>query len=131
MTQSLNYCLERYAKIKVALVISFLALPLAASANIIWPSIFIVQQYYVWYVILAGLMIEIVAARIFLETGDIGNDHSKRNICRDRIGTHPVQRDYCRNTTTPHWRRNIRFTPLDSRLSVFCINQHVFIRAVT
>ena len=31
------------------------------------PSIFIIQQYYVWYVILAGLLIEIIAARIFLK----------------------------------------------------------------
>lgn len=67
MTQSIYCGFERCAKLKVALVISFLALPLVASANIIWPSIYIVSQYYVWYVILAGLLIEIAAARIFLK----------------------------------------------------------------
>lgn len=53
---------------KIAIAISFLSLPFTASANIIWPSIYIVQQYYVWYVILIGLIIEIIAARLFLKT---------------------------------------------------------------
>ena len=54
--------------IRVSLAALCLAAPFAANANMIWPSIYIVQQYYVWYVILAGLFIEILAARIFLKT---------------------------------------------------------------
>ena len=46
----------------------FLSFPLVANANMVWPSIYIVQQYYVWYVIFVGLLIEIVAAHIFLKT---------------------------------------------------------------
>lgn len=38
------------------------------SANLIWPSLYIVQQYFVWYVILAGLIIETLAAHFFLKT---------------------------------------------------------------
>lgn len=45
-----------------------LAVPFAASANMIWPTVYIVGQYYSWYVILAGLLIETIAARIFLKT---------------------------------------------------------------
>lgn len=52
---------------KTLLICLFLALPFSVSANMIWPSIFIVQQYYIWYVILAGLIIEICAAHKFLK----------------------------------------------------------------
>lgn len=45
-----------------------LSLPFVASANMIWPSLIIVQKYYAWYVILAALIIEVVAAHIFLKT---------------------------------------------------------------
>ena len=55
-------------KTKIILAAAFLLLPLAASANLIWPSIYIVEQYYVWYVILIGLLIEIAAAHKFLKT---------------------------------------------------------------
>lgn len=64
--------LRRYAcrafSNKSAVASILLATPFVASANIIWPSLFIVEQYYVWYVILAGLVIETIAARLFLKT---------------------------------------------------------------
>ena len=58
-------------KVSVRYVLTgvLLAAPVAASANMIWPSLYIVEQYYVWYVIVAGLLIETIAAQIFLNTG--------------------------------------------------------------
>lgn len=53
---------------RVTLTILSLLVPIVAYANMIWPSIYIVKQYYVWYVILAGLLIEILAAHLFLKT---------------------------------------------------------------
>lgn len=53
---------------KCAIIIAALGLPFFASANMIWPSVYIVQQYYSWYVIFAGLIIETIAAIIFLKT---------------------------------------------------------------
>lgn len=53
---------------KITITFLFLTLPFTASANLIWPSIYIVQQYYVWYVILVGLIIEIISAHYFLKT---------------------------------------------------------------
>ena len=55
--------------IKVTLVALFPSFPLFAKANMIWPSIYIVQQYYAWYIILSGLIIEIFAAKKFLKIG--------------------------------------------------------------
>lgn len=52
-------------KIILGLMILF---PFAAKANMIWPSIFIVQQYYTWYVIAIGLVIEFFAVKIFLKS---------------------------------------------------------------
>lgn len=54
--------------IRATLAIFSLLVPSVVYANMIWPSIYIVEQYYVWYVILAGLVIEIVAAHFFLKT---------------------------------------------------------------
>lgn len=56
-------------KLKLILLIVLTLIPLFAKANIIWPSIYIVSQYYTWYVILTGLVIEIVAAKFYLSTG--------------------------------------------------------------
>ncbi|MDE6207948.1 MAG: hypothetical protein K2M55_09080 [Muribaculaceae bacterium] len=52
----------------VILTAAFLTIPFAASANMIWPSIFLVELFYAWYIILIGLIIEIIAAHIFLKT---------------------------------------------------------------
>lgn len=52
---------------KYSLAALALAVPLAASANLIWPSLFIVETYYTWYIILGGLIIETIAAKIFLK----------------------------------------------------------------
>ncbi len=52
----------------ITITFLLLTLPLTASANLIWPSIYIVQQYYVWYVILIGLIIETIGAHFFLKT---------------------------------------------------------------
>lgn len=51
------------------LVSLLMVIPLIAKANLIWPSLFFVETYYSWYVILAGLLVETIAARIFLKTG--------------------------------------------------------------
>lgn len=53
---------------KITLTALFLLIPLASNANLVWPSIYIVEHYYVWYVIVAALIIETFAAHIFLKT---------------------------------------------------------------
>lgn len=58
----------RYLNLKYLLCATFLAIPFMASANLVWPSIYIVQSYYSWYIILSGLLIETIAAHIFLKT---------------------------------------------------------------
>ena len=53
---------------KVVITVLFLLVPLVACANMVWPSLYIIEQYYSWYVILAGLCIEIIAAHMILKT---------------------------------------------------------------
>ena len=38
-------------------------------ANVIWPSIIILGAVYSWYIILVGLIIETIAAHLFIKTG--------------------------------------------------------------
>ena len=38
-------------------------------ANMIWPSIIILGAVYSWYIILVGLIIETIAAHLFIKTG--------------------------------------------------------------
>ncbi len=54
--------------IKLSLFMSLILLPLTANANVIWPSLFIVESYYTWYVIALGLIIEFFASKLFLKT---------------------------------------------------------------
>ena len=56
-------------KIKYSLVcfICFLLMPVCASANLVWPSLYIAEGMISWYVILIGLAIEIVFVKIFLK----------------------------------------------------------------
>lgn len=56
---------SKYFKILVTAIL--LLLPFSAMANLIWPSVYIVEGYYSWYVILAGLLVETVCARYFLK----------------------------------------------------------------
>ncbi len=53
--------------VRATLALSALSIPTVANANMIWPSIYIVGQYYAWYVILVALMIEILAAHFCLK----------------------------------------------------------------
>ena len=45
----------------------FLVMPLSASANMVWPSLYIAEGMRSWYVILIGLVIEIVFVKYFLK----------------------------------------------------------------
>lgn len=54
--------------LKYSMTATLLATPFLCKANMIWPSIYIVEQYLTWYVIIAGLIIETAAARHFLKT---------------------------------------------------------------
>lgn len=40
-------------------------IPLYAKADLVWPSLFIVKQYYSWYILLFGLLVELVFIKIF------------------------------------------------------------------
>lgn len=53
--------------LKIFGLILMLITPFAANANLIWPSLIIVYTYYVWYVILLGLIIEFFATKYFLK----------------------------------------------------------------
>lgn len=55
--------------LKFILILLLILIPFSARANMVWPSIFIVQQYYTWYVILIGLIVEFFAVKIFLKVG--------------------------------------------------------------
>ena len=56
-------------KIKYGIVclISFLLMPVYASANMVWPSLYIAEGMRSWYVILIGLVIEILFVKYFLK----------------------------------------------------------------
>ena len=53
----------------VALMTLLIAMPLTASANIVWPSLFIVTGMMSWYIILAGLVIEILFIKKIINPG--------------------------------------------------------------
>ncbi len=52
---------------RILLLWLLILIPISAKANMIWPSVLIVQQYYTWYVIVVGLIVEFFATRIFLK----------------------------------------------------------------
>ena len=45
----------------------FLIMPLSASANMVWPSLYIAEGMRSWYVILIGLLIEIIFVKFYLK----------------------------------------------------------------
>lgn len=50
---------------KKLLFLLFLFVPLIASANVVWPSLYILSQVYCWYVIVFGLVVEFFAVKFF------------------------------------------------------------------
>lgn len=54
-------------KSKLVIFAALLSIPFTAKANMIWPSVYIVGQYYTWYVIIIGLLIEFLAIKCFLK----------------------------------------------------------------
>ena len=56
-------------KINYSLVclLSFLLMPIYAKANIVWPSLYIAAGMRSWYIILIGLVIEILFVKYFLK----------------------------------------------------------------
>lgn len=50
---------------KKLLFLLFLFVPLIASANVVWPSLYILSQVYCWYVIVLGLVVEFFAVKFF------------------------------------------------------------------
>lgn len=50
---------------KKLLSLLFLSMPLVASANVVWPSLYIVSQVNCWYIIVLGLIVEFFAVRFF------------------------------------------------------------------
>ena len=56
-------------KTKCGLVcfISFLFIPVCASANMVWPSLYIAEGMRSWYVILIGIAAEIIFVKYFLK----------------------------------------------------------------
>lgn len=66
MCSAFSYLCERYEfGMKRLLVQLFLSVPLIASANVVWPSLYILSQVYCWYVIGLGLVVEFFAVRFF------------------------------------------------------------------
>ena len=66
-------------KSKLVIFAALLSIPFTAKANIIWPSVYIVGQYYTWYVIIIGLLIEFLAIRYFLKCS-FNSNSDKRNF---------------------------------------------------
>ncbi|MBR7163831.1 MAG: hypothetical protein IKD21_02535 [Clostridia bacterium] len=58
-----------HEKTKYSLVclIFFLLMPVCVSANMVWPSLYIAEGMRSWYVILIGLVIEIIFVKGFLK----------------------------------------------------------------
>lgn len=56
-------------KTKYGLVclVSFLLMPVCASANMVWPSLYIAEGMRSWYVILIGIIAEIIFVKYFLK----------------------------------------------------------------
>ena len=48
-------------------LILFSLMPLSVSANMVWPSLYIAEGMRSWYVILIGLLIEIIFVKFFLK----------------------------------------------------------------
>ncbi len=48
---------------KKSLLLLFLSVPLIASANVVWPSLYILSQVYCWYVMVLGLVVEFFAVK--------------------------------------------------------------------
>ncbi len=47
--------------------ILFLLMPITASANMVWPSLYIAEGMRSWYVILIGILIEVIFIKSFLK----------------------------------------------------------------
>lgn len=52
---------------KFLLLLLLIAIPFSAKANMVWPSLYIIDQYYSWYIILIGLIVEFFAIKLFLK----------------------------------------------------------------
>ena len=50
-----------------AMTLLFVALPTVAGANVVWPSLYIVTGMMSWYIIIAGLIIEVLFIRFILK----------------------------------------------------------------
>ncbi len=50
-----------------AMTLLFIALPTVVSANVVWPSLYIVTGIMSWYIILAGLITEVLFIRFIVK----------------------------------------------------------------
>ncbi len=48
-----------------SLIICFILFPITSSANLVWPSLYIVKGLSSWYIILSGLVTEFIFIKIF------------------------------------------------------------------
>lgn len=62
-----NLCIMKNSAIKILTLLLMFIVPISANANLIWPSIYIAEQYYTWPVIVIGLLIEVFAVKFFLK----------------------------------------------------------------
>lgn len=58
---------NKKAKYSLVCLLSVLLMPVSASANMVWPSLYIAEGMRSWRVILTGLLIEVVFVRCFLK----------------------------------------------------------------
>lgn len=52
----------------LVMMLTLMLVPTTASANIVWPTIYIAEGLRAWYVILAGLIIEFLAIKYFIKS---------------------------------------------------------------
>lgn len=54
---------KKLKQITATALLTLIVLPITANANIIWPAVYVSNRLYSWYIILAGLVIEILFIR--------------------------------------------------------------------
>ena len=67
MSKNRNTMNREKLKYSLVCLISFLLIPICASANMVWPSLYIAEGMRSWYVILIGLVVEIIFVKCLLK----------------------------------------------------------------
>ena len=119
---------------KKLLSLLFLSMPLVASANVVWPSLYIVSQVYCWYIIVLGLIVEFFAVRFFwrCHMAEVGRDSRCHEccFCIGGAGADSGERTLYGGTAISVCGCHLPFVALDIRLRVGRLGQYLYRRIV-